>query len=346
MDKPILKLLANHPVARKPVWLMRQAGRYLPEYRRTRSQAKNFLDLCLSPKLATEVTMQPIRRFGFDAAIVFADILLIPHALGQNLAFKEGEGPVLDPISDQTRLASLQYQPNLLTPVYETISALQTALPQNCGLIGFAGAPWTVSCYMIDGRGKTGFPQTLSVAKHHPQFLQNILSILISATTDYLLNQIRAGAEIIQLFDSWANLIPSDDETLYENAILKPTRQLIQNIRQHYPHIPIIGFPRAVSPQRYLSYAKHTGITALSIDEKLPLDFIRDELQKICIVQGALDPQILVQGGKEMRLKTQDYIHTLKPNHIFNLGHGIVPETPPENVAALIDLVRYAEKPT
>lgn len=341
-DKRLLDVLAGKPTAQMPIWLMRQAGRYLPEYRAVRAQANGFLDLCLTPTLATEVTLQPIRRFGFDAAILFADILLVPHGLGQRLDFQEGEGPVLEPLRDGKALAALRWQPARVAAVYETVARLKTALPPEVALIGFAGAPWTVACYMIEGRGKTGFPHALRGAAQEPELLRQVLRLLHDATLDYLGQQIAAGAEAVQLFDSWAGLL---DDAQFAAYVIAPTKALVAALKARFPHIPVIGFPRGVSAANYRRYAQETGIDGLSLDQSVPLDFARAELRGLCALQGNLDPEILVQGGEAMKTAIRTIRDSLGPRHIFNLGHGILPQTPPEHVAQLVAWAREAREP-
>ncbi len=318
-----------------PIWLMRQAGRYLPEYRNLRAKAKDFLNLCLTPEWAAEITLQPIDRFGFDAAILFADILLVPMALGQKLEFKEGEGPVLHPVTNEKDIDALFYNNEKVLPVYEAIVRIKDRLPAHTAFIGFCGSPWTVACYMIDGRGKTGFTQALLWAKQKPQLLEKLINRLIDASEIYLSEQVSAGVEVLQLFDSWSGLLSGDD---FNRWVVRPTQELVKRLKAKFPHIPIIGFPREAGAG-YVDYLTHTGVDAVGIDQGVNLDTAK-QWQKIKPLQGNLDPEILVRGGKEMLLAVEKIITTLGPRHIFNLGHGVVPQTPPEHVAELVKFVR------
>lgn len=337
--KPLLRTLAGQPSARPPLWLMRQAGRYLPEYRELRAKAGSFLDLCYTPELAAEVTLQPIRRFGFDAAILFADILLIPQALGQGLAFKENEGPVLDAIRGAAELTKLNPQGihGRLGPVYEAVSRIKAALPADCTLIGFAGAPWTVATYMLEGRGSTDHAAAKTWAFGNPEALSRLIDILVEATVAYLGRQIEAGAEVVQLFDTWAGVLP---EAEFRRFCLDPVRCIVAAVKEKYPAVPVIAFPRGAGVLLD-GYAAATGADALGLDYTVPLSFARDRLWPKTVVQGNLDPRLLVVGGQAMA----DGVHRLLQsfqgrNHIFNLGHGIVPETPVRHVEELVRLVK------
>ena len=334
--KPILDVLSGGKPERRPVWLMRQAGRYLPEYRDLRSKAENFLNLCLTPEWATEITLQPIRRFDFDAAILFADILLIPYALGQRLEFKEGEGPVLEPIEAGSFLSQLKFDSLKLAPVYETLSRVKTGLPEKTALIGFCGSPWTVACYMIDGNSRNGFAKARQWAKEKPEDLQRLIDVLISASEIYLSQQIKAGAEVIQLFDSWAGLLADND---FKRWVIEPTAKLVRRLKERHPEIPIIGFPREAGAG-YAAYVRETGVDALSIDQHVDTDMAKRDLQSVKPLQGNLDPALLVQGGAEMRNGLEAILKKFGPTHVVNLGHGVVPQTPPEHVAELVKFVR------
>lgn len=337
MEKPILNILQGKKSSHSPIWLMRQAGRYLPEYRELRSKAKNFLNLCLNSEWAAEITLQPIRRFGFDAAIIFADILLVPMALGAGLEFKEGEGPVLELIDNQKRIEQLNYDNAKVLPVYETLQRVKKELPQQTALIGFCGAPWTVACYMIDGNSKGGFVTSKRWVAEKSPLLDSLIATLVDASEKYLCHQIEAGAEILQIFDSWGGLLRGEDFTRY---VVAPTAELVARMKRKYPHIPIIGFPREASQADYLAYADKTGIDAMSIDYDLPLDFAKKTLQPIKTLQGNLHPDLLVQGGDAMRKSAENILRVMGPHHIFNLGHGVVPQTPPEHVAELVKIVQ------
>lgn len=322
-----------------PVWMMRQAGRYLPEYRELRAHAGGFLDLCFNPEWAAEVTLQPIRRFGFDAAILFADILLIPQALGQGLAFKENEGPVLDAIRTAGELARLNPAGihRTLEPVYEAVSRIRAALPPDCTLICFAGAPWTVATYMLEGRGSKDYAAAKTWVFGNPTGLQALMDILVEATVSYLDRQILAGAEVVQLFDTWAGVLPEHE---FRRFCIDPVRRIIAALKAKYPGIPVIAFPRGAGVL-YDGYAAATGADALGLDYTMPLGWSKDHLWSKHPVQGNLDPRLLVVGGPALA----DGVHRLLRgfegrNHIFNLGHGIVPETPVAHVEELVRLVK------
>ena len=336
IEKPILNVLGGKKPSRTPVWLMRQAGRYLPEYRDLRSKAKDFLNLCLTPDYATEVTLQPIRRFNFDAAILFADILLVPMALGANLKFREGEGPILDAIQDEKSIEALHFENSRVLPVYETLARVKKELPAETTLIGFCGAPWTVACYMIDGNSKGGFKTARLWAAEKPELLSKLITVLLDASETYLSNQIEAGAETLQIFDSWAGLLKDKS---FDRFVIAPTKELIRRIKGKYPHIKIIGFPREADQKGYYDYAHETGIDGLSIDFNLDLDYAKKTLQSLKPLQGNLDPALLVKGGDQMKFALEKILKTFGPQHILNLGHGVVPETPPENVGELVKFV-------
>jgi len=333
--KPILDVLQGKTPEQIPVWLMRQAGRYLPEYRDLRAKSKNFLNMCLTPDLATEITLQPIRRFSMDAAILFADILLVPLALGVGLEFKEGEGPVLEPLSDAKSIEKLFYDAQKVSAVFETVKRVKADLPDQTALIGFCGAPWTVACYMIDGHSRTGFASAKEWAKEHPERLDDLIRCLVDASETYLAAQIVAGAEVIQIFDSWAGLLSGQD---FERFIIKPTAELVRRLKKNYPHVPIIGFPREAG-ENYAAYIRQTGIDAMSIDPSVDLEKAKRDLQSVKPLQGNLDPALLVKGGAEMKKALSKMLTTFGPRHIANLGHGVVPETPPQHVAEMVDFV-------
>ncbi|MEX1036006.1 MAG: uroporphyrinogen decarboxylase [Sneathiella sp.] len=338
-NKPLLKSLSGEITQRPPFWLMRQAGRYLPEYRETRAKAGNFLDLCYNPELAEEVTLQPLRRYGMDAAILFADILLVPHALGQSLAYKEGEGPVLDPIRSASELGRLDLSAihKILNPVYETVARLSQSIPKDCTLIGFAGAPWTVATYMVEGRGSKDYANIKHWAYSDPDGFSILMDILVEATIEYLLKQVAAGAEVIQLFDTWAGVLPDDE---FKKWTIEPTRRIVEGLRARHPDLPVIGFPKGVGGN-IIAFVRETGVTAVSLDPGTPLDWAAREVQSLLPVQGNLDPMLLVTGGAAMEKRIEIILETLgKGPFIFNLGHGIVPQTPPENVARLSELIR------
>lgn len=336
--KILLATVRGEKQARPPIWIMRQAGRYLPEYRNVRKQARDFLDLCYTPDLAIEVSLQPLRRFDLDAAILFSDILVIPDALGQGVKFIEGEGPVLDPV-DAKAIDALNAQSVLthLQPVLETVKGLREALPADKTLIGFCGAPWTVATYMIGGRGSSDQAAARLFALQHPKAFAKLIDILIAASVDYLVAQLQAGADLVQVFESWAlNL----DNEMFETSVIEPNRRIVEGVRQRVPEAAMIGFPRGAAgllPR----YADKTGYDAIGLDYAVPLDFADRFLPAGLPVQGNLDPLRLVAGGEAMRARTETIISDLVSRpHIFNLGHGIVPQTPISHVEELVRLVK------
>ncbi|WP_119302492.1 uroporphyrinogen decarboxylase [Dongia deserti] len=338
-DKPLTRALKGKALKHPPIWLMRQAGRYLPEYREVRARAGSFLDLCYNPALATEVTLQPIRRFGFDAAILFSDILVVADALGQSVAFEEGRGPVLEPLQTGKDLAKLKLDRfhDRLAPVYETLDRIKAALPAETALIGFAGAPWTVASYMIEGGSSRDFAKVKGWMHGQITEFAALIDLLVEATSQYLIRQVEAGAEVLQLFDSWAGALSHPDMRQFS---LAPLRKIVANVRAKHPNVPIILFPRAVGAG-YLDFAVEKFAQGLSLDPGVPLEWARDHLQSQTCLQGNLDPQLLVIGGRSMNAGVARILHRLgKGPFIFNLGHGIVPETPPEHVAELVKLVR------
>ena len=340
VDKPILlKVLSGEMYHPPPIWLMRQAGRYLPEYRELRAGAGSFLELCYNPELAAKVTLQPIERFGFDAAILFSDILVVPDALGQRVAFVQNEGPVLEPVEDGEAVKSLNRDGFLehLAPVFETVRLVRAALGNEVALIGFCGAPWTVATYMIGGRGSPDQAAARGFAYKDPEAFQELIDLLVDVSVDYLLAQVEAGAQVLQIFDSWAGNLPEGE---FDRWCIAPTKRIVDGVRTRAPDVPIIGFPRGVGPL-YPRYVKETRIDGVSCDTSLPLQFIKRELQPHVAVQGNLDPLILVNGGKALERRIDEILDVLGDGPlIFNLGHGIVPQTPPEHVALLIERVR------
>jgi uroporphyrinogen decarboxylase len=334
---PLLRALAGNRLERPPWWLMRQAGRYLPEYRVLRARARDFVDFCLNPELAAEATLQPVRRFGMDAAIVFADILLVPMALGQKLGFGE-DGPRLEPINDSGDVAGLRADgiAACLEPVCETIRRCRAALPDETALIGFAGAPWTVATYMVEGGGSRDFLRVKSWAYRDPEGFRVLIDVLTEATIAYLAMQIAAGAEVVQLFDSWAGVLPEDG---FARWVVEPTRRITSALRERFPEVPAIGFPRGAG-LLYEGYAAESGVTAISLDTVVPTGFAREKLQTRLPVQGNLDPILLATGGEALERAVKEIRMALgKGPFVFNLGHGVVPQTPPENVAALARLL-------
>lgn len=334
---PFLRVLRGETVAVPPIWLMRQAGRYLPEYRATREKAGSFLDLCYNPDFAVEVTLQPIRRFGFDASILFSDILVVPHALGRDLKFVEGQGPVMTPMKagDIGNLNRAGFHKHL-EPVYETVRRLRKELPEKTALIGFCGAPWTVATYMIAGRGSLDQAQTRLFSFRHGNEFDVLLDLLAEVSAEYLCRQIEAGADAVQIFDSWCGVL--DDEGFERHAV-RPVRKMVKAIRKHYPDVPVIAFPKGAGT-RYRGYRQSTGINGLGLDWSVNLD-VAKLLQGSGAVQGNLDPMRLVAGGSALREGTEAILRALRGGpFIFNLGHGIVPETPIAHVEEMIRIVR------
>jgi uroporphyrinogen decarboxylase len=334
--KPLLRALAGEALANPPWWLMRQAGRYLPEYRAMRAQAQGFIDFCLTPELASEATLQPVRRFGMDAAILFADILLVPHALGQKLEFSE-EGPVLEPILEGSGVGGLSRTGlSNLDPVYETVRRSRAGLALETALIGFAGSPWTVATYMVEGGASRDFRHVKAWAYRDPQGFAALIELIVEATIAYLSGQIAAGADAVQLFDSWAGIL---SETGFERWVIEPTRHITARLKQRFPMVPIIGFPRGAG-FFYQRYAAESGVDAVGIDSGVSLSFARDWLQGRVAVQGNLDPVALLVGGAVMERQVREIRSALAGGpFIFNLGHGVLPQTPPENVVALARLL-------
>ncbi len=339
MRKPLLSIFAEQydpKQMQKPIWLMRQAGRYLPEYMKTRAQAGDFLNLCYNSVLAEEVTLQPVRRYGFDGAILFADILLIPQALGQNLWFEIGEGPRLDPVHGAQTLSYEKFDATL-APIFETLARLKNSLPEQTTLIGFAGAPWTVATYMIAGCGTPDQEPARAFARDHPQSFQEIIDLLIIATTDYLEQQVLAGAEVLQIFESWASALAGAE---FERWCLSPVKQIIQNLRARNIRVPIITFPRNCT-YSLLDYCQETKTNGVSLGSEVDLAMIFETLPAHIVVQGNLSPSALEAGGEVLVKAVQDILLLTKDRrHIFNLAHGISQYTPPEHVAQLVRLVR------
>jgi uroporphyrinogen decarboxylase len=321
---------------------MRQAGRYLPEYRATRAEAGSFLELCYKPALAAEVTLQPIRRFGFDAAILFSDILVVPDALGQRLEFLEGEGPKLEPIraADQLKRLDASAVGRKLGIIFETVARLSQDLPPETALIGFCGAPWTVATYMVEGGGSSDQAHARGWAYRDPEGFAALIDILVEVSIDYLDGQVKAGAGVLQIFDSWAGVLPDDQ---FARWVVAPTVRIVRALKARHPDVPVIGFPRGAGGNA-MSYLAETGVDGISCDTAVPLPVMarlaRDSRR---VVQGNLDPLLLVAGGAALERRVGEILAALRGvPFVFNLGHGIVPETPPENVARLVELVRSA----
>ncbi len=340
MPKPFLQALGGEALDSPPFWLMRQAGRYLPEYRETRAKAGSFLDLCYNPDLATEVTLQPLRRYGMDAAILFSDILVIPDGMGQPVRFEEGKGPILEPVRSNAEAAKLEPDRVLekLAPVFETVKRLSSEIPETTALIGFAGAPWTVAIYMVEGRGGTDCGEARRWAHSDPDGFGALMDKLVDATAAYLLRQIECGAEAIQIFDTWAGVLT---ESQFERWVIAPTAEIVRRLKAKHPGVPVLGFPRAAGAL-YPRYFEQTGVDAVSLDSAAPLDWARDVLQAgKRPVQGNLDNQALIVGGEAMKAEARRILDALGHGpFVFNLGHGILPSTPPEHVAELRDVIR------
>lgn len=339
-DKTMLRALAGEALPTPPVWLMRQAGRYLPEYRATRAEAGDFLSLCYNPELAAEVTLQPIRRYGFDASILFADILLIPDALGADLWFVTGEGPRLSTITGPDGLAALKPVDAIhdtLSPIYETVKILARELPPETTLIGFAGAPWTVATYMIAGRGTPDQAPAHALKNTDPATFDGLMALLTAATIEYLSAQIEAGAEVIKIFDSWAGSLKGDD---FDRYALQPAKEITAAIKARHPGVPVIVFPREAG-DKYIGFLKATGADALAIDTSVDAKWAAEHLQPDGCVQGNLDPKLMVTGGAALQSEARRIIDALSGGpHIFNLGHGITPDADPDNVHRLLEEIR------
>ena len=338
--KKILRALAGETLQTPPIWMMRQAGRYLPEYRATRAEAGDFLSLCYNSDLAAEVTLQPIRRYGFDAAILFADILLLPQALGADLWFETGEGPRLSTITREEDFAVLKGIDDIhdtLAPIYETVRILSRELPKETTLIGFAGAPWTVATYMIAGRGTPDQGPAHTLKAENRALFEKIIDRLTRSTVEYLAQQIEAGAEVVKLFDSWAGSLEGQD---FHDFALTPAKQIIAALKARYPDVPIIAFPREAG-NNYIGFAKATGADCVAVDNSVSPEWVAEHVQSHGCVQGNLKSSHMVSGGQALIDETRHVVAALsKGPHIFNLGHGITPDADPENVQIMIDAVR------
>ena len=340
MTKKILRALAGERLPTPPIWMMRQAGRYLPEYRATRAQAGDFLSLCYNPELAAEVTLQPIRRYGFDAAILFADILLVPQALGADLWFVTGEGPRLSTITDAGGVAALKPADavhDTLAPIYQTLRILTRELPEDTTLIGFAGAPWTVATYMIAGRGTPDQGPAHRFKEADRAAFSALIDRIAEATIEYLSAQIDAGAEVVKLFDSWAGSLKGKD---FDDFTIAPAARIISALKQRHPTIPVIAFPREAR-DRYEGFAKATGADCVALDNSVDANWAAAHVQTGTCVQGNLDPRHMVTGGQALIDETRAIVSAFRNGpHIFNLGHGITPDADPENVALMVETVR------
>lgn len=337
--KMLMKVLNGESVFPPPVWLMRQAGRYLPEYREARQKAGSFLDLCYNPDMAVEVTLQPIRRFGFDASILFSDILVVPHALGRDLRFEEGRGPLMTPL-EEPEIPALEDRDihGHLAPVYETVRRLRAELPAKTALLGFCGAPWTVATYMIAGQGTPDQAPARLFAHRHPASFERLLAILAEKSAGYLIRQIESGVDAVQIFDSWAGIL---DETDFQRYAIKPVAQIVRQVRKRFPAVPIIGFPKGAGAN-YDTYRQLTGVTAIGLDWTVTMGQAK-AMQAQGAVQGNLDPMRLVAGGKALEGSVDRILGALGSGPlIFNLGHGITPDTPIANVEAMLNRIRNA----
>jgi uroporphyrinogen decarboxylase len=337
--KPLLAVLVRQRQAVPPVWMMRQAGRYLPEYRAVREKAGGFLDLCFNPDLAAEVTLQPVRRFGFDAAILFSDILVVPLALGRKVWFVEGEGPRLEPLMDAKALLSLcrEADANVLAPIYKTVRRVKAALGAETALIGFCGAPWTVATYMIAGQGTADQAPAKNLAAREPQAFQHIIDCLVDASVDYLAEQLEAGADVVQIFDTWAGSLPVED---FERWCVQPTRRMVAKLRAKKPGARVIGFPRGAG-RNIPRYVDETGVDAVSLESGIDRAFARDQIQTRVPVQGNVDPLVLLEGGAALDREVDAVLKAFGAGPlIFNLGHGILPQTPIAHVERMLKRVR------
>lgn len=334
----LLRVLKGERLERPPIWIMRQAGRYLPEYRELRTRAKNFLDFCYSPSLATEAVMQPLRRFPLDAAILFSDILVVPDALGRKVWFVEGEGPRLEPLTAEAdwRFADPEKAVQRLSPVYETVERIRGGLPDGVTLIGFAGAPWTVATYMLQGRGGDKDEARRAVYERGAE-VDALLAILVEATAQHLAAQVKAGADCLQIFESWAEgLSPS----LFARVVIGPTKALVARLRALGVRVPIIGFPRGAGAN-IETFVRETGVDALGVDTQTSASYARAITPAGMALQGNLDPQLLVVGGDALDREARAVVEAFKTGpHIFNLGHGITPQATPENLARLVRIVK------
>lgn len=339
--KPLLAALAGEPLSPPPVWLMRQAGRYLPEYRKVRAGAGSFLDLCYTPALAAEVTLQPLRRFAMDAAILFSDILVVADALGSDVRFVEGQGPKLEPIRDPQAIDRLRTERvvDRLAPVYEAIDRVASALPTEVALIGFVGAPWTVCAYMVEGGGSKEFQETRRFARAQPEAFARLVQRVTDASIVHLSAQIDAGAEAVQIFDSWAGVLPEPE---FRRWCLEPARRIVAELRQKHPQVPVIAFPRGCGAL-YADYARAVDCAGLGLDTAVPLEWMRANVPETTCLQGNLDPVLLLQGGSALTDEVRRIVTALSGRpHIFNLGHGVLPPTDPAHVQILVDAVRAA----
>lgn len=339
VKNPLLSVLEGERQAVPPIWLMRQAGRYMPAYRAVRQKVETFLDLCFSPQLATEVTLQPVRRFQFDAAILFSDILVVPHALGQSVSFEAGEGPRLDALSEPVALDRLRETIDhaILAPVYETITRVKQSLLPNVAFLGFCGAPWTVATYMIAGRGTPDQTPARAFAYRHGDAFARLIDILVNASASYLTAQLEAGVDAVQIFDTWAGMLPPDE---FDKWCIDPTARIVAMVRERIPQAKIIGFPRGAGTN-LVRYVENVPVNAIGLDWMIDRGHARDHIQTRRPVQGNLDPVVLLAGGEPLERAIDATLEAFANGpYIFNLGHGVLPETPVEHVERLIARVR------
>lgn len=336
-EKKILNVLKGKQESPLPIWLMRQAGRYLPEYRALRSEKGGFLELVHDSEAAAEVTLQPIKRFGFDGIILFSDILVIPHALGQDLWFVAGEGPRLAPKLSEAQLSDLKPDLSRLDDIYQTVRLVKSKMPENATFMGFAGSPWTIATYMVNGQGSKDQNETRRYAYHDPKNFQILIDAIVAITIDYLSAQIEAGVDAVQLFDSWAgSLSPAQ----FDDWVIAPNKAIVDGLKKRYPETPIIGFPKGAGG-KLIKYARQVGADAIGIDESVDPHWADQNLPKNMPVQGNLDPLALVAGGDALENSVKNIKDAFQDRpHIFNLGHGIVPDTPIVHVEKLITLIR------
>ena len=336
---PVLEALDGQRQTRPPVWLMRQAGRYLPEYREIRQRTSGFLDLCFTPELAAEITLQPIRRFGFDAAILFSDILVVPYALGQPVTFDAGEGPRLDPIADAQAICRMATTcaSDRLSPVYATIRLVKPKLPASVAFLGFCGAPWTVATYMVAGRGTADQAPARELAYRDPESFARLIDILVAASVEYLVGQLRAGVDAVQIFDSWAGVLPPDE---FRRWCVEPVGRIVREVRAAIPDARFIGFPRGAGVL-LAEYAREVPVNALGLDWTVDRHFVQDHVPAVMAVQGSLDPLVLRVGGEALDRAVDHVVAAFADRpFIFNLGHGVLPDTPIAHVERMLDRVR------
>ena len=339
VSNSILDALAGRTASRPPVWMMRQAGRYLPEYRALRAKAGSFLDLCFNPEMAAEVTLQPIRRFGFDAAILFSDILVIPHALGQTVTFAVGEGPQLNPLSDEAAIDRLPSEVDhaVLAPVYDTVRRVKANLDPAVALLGFCGAPWTVATYMIAGHGTPDQAPARLFAYRHPKAFEKLIDRLVFNSIDYLRRQLEAGADAVQLFDTWAGVLPPEE---FSRWCVEPAARIVEGLRKHVPDAKIIGFPRGAGAG-LVDYVERVAVNGVSVDWMADRKLVRERVQNKVAIQGNLDPLALLTGGDALDRSVDRILEDFSSGpFIFNLGHGILPETPIAHVEQMLRRVR------